>query len=64
MKTVIYKALGIYYATTERNFYAQIRNARLVQRLDGFNSAAEIIKYYCKYFGSKAEDFIIIEEGI
>ena len=63
MKTVIYKALGIYYATTESNFYARIRDARLVQKLQDFNAAEEIIEYYCRYFGSKPEDFIIIGEG-
>lgn len=61
MKTVIYKALGIYYATSERNYNAVIRNAREVQELRDFNSAEEIIEYYCKYFGSKPEDFIIYE---
>ena len=60
MKTVIYKALGIYYATSESNYYAVVRNAREVQKLEDFNSAEEIIEYYCKYFGSKAEDFIVV----
>jgi hypothetical protein len=63
MKIVIYQALGIYYATSERNYYAQIRNAREVQELRDFNSAEEIIEYYCKHFGSKTEDFIIIDGG-
>lgn len=60
-KTVIYKSLGVYYATNERNFYAAIRNAREVQKLDDFDSAEEIIAYYCEHFGCKTEDFIIIE---
>lgn len=61
MKTVIYKVLGVYYATSERNFYATVRNAREVQELKDFNSAEEIIAYYCKYFGSKPEDFIVAD---
>ena len=60
MKIVIYKALGIYYATSERNYYSVIRNAREVQELKDFNSVEEIIEYYCKYFGSQPEDFIIV----
>ena len=63
MKLIIYKALGIYYVTNERNYYAQIRNAHEVQELRDFDSAEEIIDYYCKYFGSQPEDFIIIEGG-
>lgn len=61
MKIVIYKALGIYYATREDNFYAQIRDANRVQKLADFNSAQEIIDYYCKYFGCKPEDFIVVD---
>lgn len=61
-KIIIYKALGVYYATNERNFYAETRNAREVQKLADFNSAEEIIEYYCKYFGSRPEDFTVIEE--
>lgn len=64
MKTVIYKAGGIYYTTTEENYTARIQNARAIHQMKDFNSAEEIINYYCKYFGSKTEDFIIIEEGI
>ena len=63
MKLVIYKSLGIYCVTNEGNYNAQIQNARAIQKLPDFNSAEEIINYYCKYFGNKTEDFII-EEGI
>lgn len=63
MKTVIYKAGGIYYATTEENYKARIQNARAIHKLEDFNSAEEIIDYYCTYFGSKTEDFIIINGG-
>lgn len=64
MKTVIYKVEGIYYTTTEENYAAGIQNARAIHKMQDFNSPQEIIEYYCKYFGSKTEDFIIIAEGI
>lgn len=60
MKMVIYKALGIYHVTTEANYNARIQNARAIKQMQDFTSAEEIIAYYCKHFGSKAEDFIII----
>ena len=62
MKIVIYKAGGIYYTTTEENYNARIQNARAINKMQDFNSAEEIIDYYCQYFGNKTEDFIIMEE--
>lgn len=62
MKTVIYKSNGIYCATTEGNYKARIQNARAIQRLPDFESAGEIIEYYCENFGSKPEDFIIVAD--
>lgn len=64
MKTVIYKANGVYYTTSETNYKARIQDARAIHKCDGFVSAEEIIDYYCKYFSSKPEDFIIQEGGI
>lgn len=61
MKTVIYKSEGIYYTTTEENYAAGIQNARAIHKMQDFSSAEEIINYFCKYFGSKTEDFIIIK---
>ena len=61
-KTVIYKSNGIYYITSEENYNAYIRDARQTQKMQDFNSAQEIIEYFCKYCGSKIEDFIIITE--
>ena len=58
--TVIYKSNGIYCVTTEANYNAYIRDARQTQKMQDFNSAQEIIEYFCKYCGSKAENFIII----
>lgn len=63
MKTVIYKVNGVYHTTSEDNYKARIQNAFKVQRLPDFDSAEEIIEYYCKYFGSQREDFIIIDGG-
>ena len=62
MKIVIYKILGVYHTTTEENYRSRVVNARKVHKMDGFESADEIIEYYCRNFGSKKEDFIIIEE--
>lgn len=64
MKMVIYKSLGIYYVTTEANYNAYIQDARAIQKMQDFNSAEEIIEYFCTYCGSKTEDFIIMGEGI
>lgn len=61
MKMVIYKSLGIYCVTTEENYKARIQNARAIHRLDAFDSAEEIIEYYCTHFGSKTEDFIVAD---
>ncbi len=65
MKMVIYKAHGTYYVTNEENYNARIQNAREIHKMQGFESAEEVIEYFCTHFGSKAEDFtIIIKEGI
>lgn len=61
MKMVIYKCHGTYYVTNEENYNAVIQNAREIHKLQDFNSAEEVIEYFCKYFGSKDEDFIIIK---
>jgi hypothetical protein len=61
MKMVIYKENGIFKVTTEENYKAQIRNARCIQSMEGFDTAQEIIDYYCKYFKSAPENFIVIE---
>lgn len=64
MKMVIYKANGIYCVTTEENYNARIQNARAIHQMQDFNSAKEVIEYFCNHFGSNTEDFTIIEEGI
>ena len=64
MKMVVYKAGGIYYVTSEENYNARIQNARAIHKMQDFNSAHEVIEYFCKHFGSKVEDFIIIKTHI
>ena len=59
MKTVIYKKLGDFYTTPEDNFNANLTNARLVHKAENFETPEEIIEYYCKWFSSTREDFII-----
>lgn len=61
MKMVIYKANGNYYVTAEENYNARIQNARAIHQMQDFNSAKEVIEYFCAHFGSKPEDFIIIK---
>ena len=60
MKMVIYQVNGVYCVTTEDNYNARIADARAIHKMQDFNSAEEIIDYYCQHFGSKQEDFIII----
>lgn len=60
-KMIIYKENGVFKATTEENYKAPIRNAFRIQLLNDFNSAQEIIEYYCKYSNAKPEDFTVIE---
>lgn len=61
MKTVIYKANGIYKTTNETNYNRTIQNAREIQTMYDFESAEEIKEYYIKWFNCKEEDFIVIE---
>lgn len=59
MKQVIFKECGRLKVTTEQNYYAFVRDARKVQDCGAFDSPAEIIEYYCKWFGSQENDFIV-----
>ena len=61
MKMVIFKDLFGYAVTPEDNYNARIRDERKVTNCSAFSSAEEIIGYFCKYFNSKPEDFIIEE---
>ena len=57
MKLVIYEQNETLCVTTAENYKARIQNARAVNRMTRFHSAEEVIAYYCKYLGCKAEDF-------
>ena len=57
-KLIIYKSMNTLYVTNEENYRARIQNARAIHRMEDFETPQEIIEYYCKYFGSKPEDFI------
>jgi predicted glycosyltransferase len=60
MKLVIYKSNGIWYVTPKENYEARIQNARAVIKMADFNTAEEIINYYCKNIKISRDDFIVI----
>lgn len=60
MKLVIYKVLDGYNVTSKQNYNAYIMDARKVRHLTNFKTPEDIIDYYCKWFGSKPEDFEIM----
>lgn len=53
---ILFNELGTWYHTPRENFTAHLRNARKVQRWDGFESVAEIREYWNKYLGNFDED--------
>lgn len=61
MKSVIFKEDGCFYITPDYNFYREKRNTRLLLKRDNFESAQEIIDYYCKWFDSDENNFIVDE---
>lgn len=56
MKFVIWKQNGAWYSTEEWNYHAFVRDARKVQRWDGFETAEEIMDYWHKYFDKEGKD--------
>lgn len=58
---VIYKQNNVFCVTSKENYRARIQNARVINIMYDFNSADEIIDYFCKHFNSKREDFEIVE---
>ncbi len=62
MKYVIYKNLKGYCVTTEENYHAKIIDKRKVTNCSRFNSANEIIKYYCEYCNCDFFDFFVVDE--
>ena len=57
-KLIIYRELSGLKVTPESNYNARIRNERRVTDCSAFSNAEEVREYFCKYFGSKDEDFI------
>lgn len=60
MKMVVYKVGETFYVTSESNYNAVVQNARAIHCMQDFNSAEEVIEYFCKHFGSKVEDFTVV----
>ncbi len=61
MAMVIYKVMGEYRCTTKENYNAPVQDVRRIQNLKDFETAEQIVEYYCKHFGSKPADFEIIQ---
>lgn len=67
-KLVIKKILGVYNVIPEeffdfnRNEIKSMANARRIKKLNDFESAQEIIDYYCKWFNCTPDEFIVIDE--
>ena len=59
MKMVIYKSGNKMEVTTEANYNSRIKDARKIQDCSDFDNPMEVIEYFVKWFGSKAEDFIV-----
>lgn len=59
MKMVIFKQLGNLCITTLENYNARIQNARRIHTMKDFKTPEQIIEYYCKWFKSEPEDFIV-----
>ena len=62
MKTVIFRDFcGNLKTTPEENYNARIQNARKINDCSAFSTPEEIIDYFCKWFGSKKDEFIVID---
>lgn len=57
-KLIIYRESDGLKVTPESNFNARIRDERKVTNCAGFPDAESVREYFCKYFGSKDDDFI------
>ena len=57
---IIFNFCGILAVTTKENYNKRIMDERKVTKLKDFESPAEIIEYYCKYFNCKQSDFEIL----
>ena len=59
---VIYRENGVLKVTTKENYNRPVANARQIHTLADFTTPEEVIEYFCKYCGSKKEDFTIIQQ--
>ena len=59
MKLVIYKQGGKLKVTPEDNYGYYIQDARKIQDCSTFGSPQEVIEYYCTWFGSSKDDFLV-----
>ena len=50
----------IFYVTSKENYDRRIKNAREINKMDGFSTAQEVIDYWVKWFGVQPEDFIVM----
>lgn len=63
MKQIIYKRQDGYYMTTENNYNSYVQDCRKIKKIEGVNTreeAAEVIEMFCRLYGDRAEDYIII----
>ena len=58
---VVYKSGNDYCVTSESNYKSYIQNVRKIQRLQGFNSADEVIGYYVTHNWATYDEFIVID---
>ena len=57
---VMFNNFGTWYHTDRENFTAYLRNARKVQKWDGFKAVAEIREYWNEYLGNFDDDVEVI----
>ena len=50
----------IFYVTSKENYDRRIKNAREINKMDGFSTAQEVIDYWGEWFGVQPDDFIIM----
>lgn len=53
---IMFNEYGTWYHTTRENFTAYLRNARKIQKWDGFETVAEIREYWNKYLGGNFDN--------
>lgn len=51
-RMVLFERFGIYYLTTYENYYSPISNARIIYKMNEFETVEDMIKYCINNFGS------------